>query len=161
MYTDRTKHSFQSAEFTDPWCVPSRKLSLMHRGRSHSWHAACVPSGNAHPFHPGETCCVSQTWEVLWEYFSLTFPTAWTREEKYSQTSAGTQNHSYGLSQYRCFTDWYGCHRLHMWVSGQRACEWSERNWKRDMISRYFRPKRWNCGIVSTVVSVVCVIFAG
>lgn len=81
MYTDRTKHSFQSAEFTDPWCVPSRKLSLMHRGRSHGWHAACVPSGNAHPFHPGETCCVSQTWEVLWEYFSLTFPTAWTRAE--------------------------------------------------------------------------------
>lgn len=24
-----------------------------------------------------------------------------------------------------------------------------------------FRPKRWNCGVVSTVASVVCVVFAG
>lgn len=81
------------------------KPSLTCRGRSHGWHAACAPSGNAHPFHPGERCCVSRTREVLWEYFSLVFPTAWKRTENiFRQT----------LSRKNTIADWFdwGAHQL-------------------------------------------------
>lgn len=70
----------------------------MYRGRSHSWHAACVPPGSTHPFRATRSVAASAKPGKCWGSISvLCFPlTEKRKREEYFKANAGTFCRAYG-----------------------------------------------------------------
>ena len=72
-------------------------------------HAACVPSGNMYSLLPGQSCCVSQAMEMLWDYFIFHLPLPEIERKIRSDESPVTELEA---DLRGMVTNWLSCHLL-------------------------------------------------